>query len=59
MYTARAKEIAESGAHAVIMYEGQSVYIQHVDEQNGTARIFPLQNREQELTVPVSSLTEM
>jgi len=54
----RAKEIAESGVLANIQYNGQRIYIQHVDEQKGTARIYPLDNPENEKEVPVEQLLE-
>lgn len=54
----RAKEIAESGVLANIQYNGQRIYIQHVDEQKGTARIYPLDDPENEKEVPVEQLLE-
>jgi len=54
----RAKEIATSGAIANILYNGQRIYIQNVDEQKGTARIYPLDDPENEKEVPVEHLLE-
>lgn len=54
----RAKEIAESGAIANVLYNGQHIYIQHVDETKGTARIYPLDDPENEKEVPVEQLLE-
>lgn len=54
----RAKEIAESGVLANIQYNGQRIYIQHVDEQKGSARIYPLDDPENEKEVPVEQLLE-
>ena len=34
------------------------IYIQHVDENNGTARIYELDNPQIEQEVPLSSLKE-
>ena len=54
----RASEIAASPVMANVTYEGVPVYIQHVDEQNETARIYPLDQPENELQVPLDSLKE-
>ncbi|MFC4098185.1 small acid-soluble spore protein H [Paenibacillus xanthanilyticus] len=54
----RAKEIQSSPNLANITFNGVPVYIQHVDEQNETARIYPLNDPEQEQTVSIQSLTE-
>jgi small acid-soluble spore protein H (minor) len=58
MNTQRAKEIAASPVMANVTYEGVPIYIQHVDEKNETARIYPLGQPANEQTVPVSSLQE-
>ncbi|UOY92491.1 small acid-soluble spore protein H [Ectobacillus sp. JY-23] len=54
----RAKEIASSAVMANVMYQGTQVYIQHVDEQTETARIYPVNNPQQEQNVPLQGLTE-
>lgn len=54
----RAKEIFDSPVMTNVTYEGVSIYIQHVDEQNGTARIYPLDQPENEQEVPLNSLME-
>ncbi|WP_407269476.1 small acid-soluble spore protein H [Radiobacillus sp. PE A8.2] len=54
----RAKEIVESPVMINVMYEGNPIYIQHVDEQENTARIFPVDEPEQEKSVPLDSLKE-
>jgi len=54
----RAKEIAESPVMARVTFNGVPIYIQHVDEEKETARIFPLDRPEQEMEVPVRSLVE-
>ncbi|MDG5790076.1 small acid-soluble spore protein H [Evansella sp. AB-P1] len=54
----RAKEISQSPDMKDVVCNGQRVYIQHVDEQNETARIYPLEQPEQEQEVNVDSLTE-
>ncbi|RSK28242.1 H-type small acid-soluble spore protein [Bacillus sp. HMF5848] len=54
----RAKQIVEAGEMANVYYNDEEVYIQHIDEQNEMARIFPLQNKDNEQDVPVRNLTE-
>lgn len=54
----RAKEISESPEMKHVTYLDQQIYIQHVDEQNEMARIFPLNEPEHEFDVDVSLLTE-
>ncbi|WP_449539777.1 small acid-soluble spore protein H [Ferdinandcohnia sp. Marseille-Q9671] len=58
MNTQRAQEIASSPDLANVTYNGVQVYIQNVDDKNETARIFPLDNPQQEQDVPLSSLEE-
>jgi small acid-soluble spore protein H (minor) len=54
----RAQEIAASPVMANVTYNGVQIYIQNVDENNETARIYPLSQRNNEQEVPVSSLIE-
>ncbi|MEI4828171.1 small acid-soluble spore protein H [Bacillus sp. FJAT-53711] len=54
----RAQEIATSPVMANVTYNGVQIYIQNVDENNETARIYPLDQPNNEQEVPVSSLTE-
>ncbi|MFS0861202.1 small acid-soluble spore protein H [Fredinandcohnia sp. 179-A 10B2 NHS] len=54
----RAQEIAASPELASVTYNGIQVYIQHVDEQKESARIFPLDEPQNEQEVPVTSLEE-
>jgi small acid-soluble spore protein H (minor) len=54
----RATEIAASSVMANVSYEGVPIYIQHVDENNETARIFPLNQPENEQEVPLNNLVE-
>ncbi|HEY9577882.1 MAG TPA: small acid-soluble spore protein H [Pseudobacillus sp.] len=54
----RAKEIADSPVMMNVTYQGVPVYIQHVDEQNETARIYPLDEPEQEQNVSLNNLEE-
>lgn len=54
----RAKEIVDSGEIANVSFNGQRIYIQHVDEENKTARIYPLDDPEDEKDVPIDQLKE-
>ncbi|TCM92616.1 small acid-soluble spore protein H (minor) [Paenibacillus sp. BK033] len=54
----RAKEIAASPVMEDVRYNGVPIYIQHVDDANETARIYPLSEPEQEMEVPLRSLAE-
>ncbi len=58
MNNQRAQEIADSPTMVDVTYNGTPIYIQHVDEKNETARIYPLDNPENEQSVPLSSLVE-
>lgn len=58
MNAQRAQEISESPVIANVLYNGQKVYIQHVDENKGTARIYPLDDPQKEQEVPLSNLME-
>ncbi|MDR6998928.1 small acid-soluble spore protein H [Neobacillus niacini] len=58
MDTQRAQEIAISATMANVMYDGKKIYIEHVDQQNGTATIHPLDQPNQKQSVSVSSLME-
>lgn len=54
----RAKEIAASPGLEHVLYNGKRIYIQHVDEQKETARIYPLDDPASEQNVAVSQLRE-
>lgn len=54
----RAREISESAVMGNVMYNNTPIYIQHVDEQNGTARIFPIDQPENEQEVSLNELRE-
>jgi small acid-soluble spore protein H (minor) len=58
MNAQRAQEIAASPDMKNVLYEGTSIYIQHVDDETETARIFPLGQPDNEKTVPLNSLIE-
>ncbi|MGG3113214.1 H-type small acid-soluble spore protein [Bacillus velezensis] len=59
MNTQRAKDISESAAMAYVTYEGVPIYIQHVNEDKETARIFPIGNPQFEQEVLLSDLQEL
>ncbi|MFC0472534.1 small acid-soluble spore protein H [Halalkalibacter kiskunsagensis] len=54
----RAQEISSSTTMANVMYNGSPVYIEHVDQQNGTATIHSLDNPNEKQSVSVTSLQE-
>lgn len=54
----RAKEISESPVMKHVTYNGQQIYIQHVNEQTDMARVYPLDDPSHEFDVQVSSLQE-
>jgi small acid-soluble spore protein H (minor) len=58
MNTQRAQEIAASPVMANVTYNGVPIYIEQVDEQNGTAIIHPLNEPNNKQQVSVSSLIE-
>jgi len=58
MNVQRAKEIASSPDVKEVKYNGERVYIQDVDEQNETARIYVLEQPENMQEVQVDNLTE-
>jgi small acid-soluble spore protein H (minor) len=58
MNTQRAQEIVTSPIMTNVTYQGVSVYIQHVDEQNEMARIYPVDQPENEQSVPLKNLIE-
>lgn len=58
MNVQRAQEIAVSPVLANVMYNGVPIYIQHVDASNGTARVYPLDEPENEQEVALGNLIE-
>lgn len=54
----RAQEIAASPIMANVTYNGVPIYIQHVDEKNETATIYPLDEPENEQHVSLNNLKE-
>ncbi|MDR0267028.1 H-type small acid-soluble spore protein [Paenibacillus sp.] len=58
MNVQRAQEIASSPVMAHVLCDGTPVFIQHVNEQSETARIYALNNAEEEREVSLYSLSE-
>jgi small acid-soluble spore protein H (minor) len=56
--TQRAKEIAASPVMADVTFNDVPIYIQHVDEKNETARVYPLNEPENEQNASLNSLIE-
>ena len=54
----RAQEIATSPILANVTYNDVPIYIQNVNENNETARIYPLNDPENEQNVPLTNLIE-
>ncbi|PZX01271.1 small acid-soluble spore protein H (minor) [Psychrobacillus insolitus] len=54
----RAQEIAASPVLADVLCNGVPIYIQHVDESKGTARIYSLDEPENEQEVALADLIE-
>ena len=54
----RAQEIATSPILANVTYNEVPIYIQNVNENNETARIYPLDEPENEQNVPLINLIE-
>ncbi|EJW15230.1 H-type small acid-soluble spore protein [Paenibacillus alvei] len=58
MNAQRARQIANSPKLANVTYNGRQIYIQHVDADSQTARVFPIDAPEEEQNVPLSQLIE-
>ncbi|WP_156290044.1 H-type small acid-soluble spore protein [Oceanobacillus salinisoli] len=58
MDSQRAQEIMESIAMINVKYHGIPVYIQEVNEHEGTATVFPLDEMNHEQTVDLNGLRE-
>ncbi|RLL42718.1 H-type small acid-soluble spore protein [Oceanobacillus piezotolerans] len=54
----RALEIVESPELIRVTYNGKQIYIQHVDENTDKARIYPLDDPQEEFDVNLSQLIE-
>lgn len=55
----RAKQIANSNKLIPVQYNGESVIINHLDEQTGVARVLPIDNLNREYNVEISNLFEL
>lgn len=54
----RAKEIASSPIMANVTYSGTPIYIESVNDSNGTAKIHPLNQPQNSQEVPLTNLME-
>lgn len=54
----RAQEISSSSNMVNVTCNGESVYIEHVDQQKGMATIHPINNPNSKQSVSVDSLQE-
>lgn len=54
----RAEEIASSPVMAYVTYQGERVYIQNVDKERETARVYPLDDPSREMDVHLNDLIE-
>ncbi|OPH54638.1 small, acid-soluble spore protein, H family [Paenibacillus ferrarius] len=59
MNNQRAQEIATSSTMAHVTFNGVPIYIQHVDTNTETARIYPLDQPHDEKEVPLHNLVEV
>ncbi|WP_366924515.1 H-type small acid-soluble spore protein [Metallumcola ferriviriculae] len=58
MDTQRAKEIVTSPIMANVTLDGEAVYIEQVNDQENTARIYPLNQPDKEQEVSLNNLKE-
>ncbi|MGP7819670.1 small acid-soluble spore protein H [Niallia sp. 01092] len=54
----RAQIISSLETMANVTYNGKRIYIEHVDQQNGTATIHPLDDPNTKQSVSIEDLTE-
>lgn len=54
----RAQEISSSPIMANVTCNGKQIYIEHVDQQNGTATFHHLDDPNNKQSVPISNLIE-
>ncbi|MFC0560531.1 small acid-soluble spore protein H [Halalkalibacter alkalisediminis] len=54
----RAQEISSSSNMISVQYNGQPIYIEHVDQGSGQATIHPLDDPTNKQSVSVKELTE-
>ncbi|SHG50540.1 H-type small acid-soluble spore protein [Ornithinibacillus halophilus] len=58
MHRLRAEEIAQSPEMKNVTYQGRQVYIQQVNDQSETARVYPIDEPSNEFDAQLSSLME-
>lgn len=58
MNVGRVKQIVESPKEFTVLYQGVPVWIQNVDENSETARVYMREEPEDEMEVPVTELVE-
>ncbi|MGY4688196.1 H-type small acid-soluble spore protein [Salibacterium sp. K-3] len=58
MNAQRAQEIVSSDEMVNVTYNGDKVYIEHVDQGAGKATVHPLDDLEEKQSVSVNELTE-
>jgi len=58
MDSQRAQEISSSSVMGTVTYNGNQIYIEHVDQQKGIATIHPLDDPNKKETVSVTDLIE-
>ncbi len=58
MHLIRAKQIFESPDDISVHHFGTPVWIQHIDDDTKTARVYPLADTEEEKTVSIAELEE-
>lgn len=58
MNVGRAKQIVESPSEIDVRHQGEAIWIQDLNEAEETARIYPLDNPENEKVVAVRELEE-
>jgi small acid-soluble spore protein H (minor) len=54
----RAQQIVESAKEIEVLYHGDPVWIQNIDEQEQTARVYTADEPDREMDVPVKELRE-
>lgn len=58
MDTKRAKQILDSVNKVDVTFQGEHVWIDHVDEENDVADVHMVHNEQEQRTVPVEELHE-
>ncbi|WP_066175700.1 H-type small acid-soluble spore protein [Bacillus marinisedimentorum] len=58
MYVSRAVEIIDSSSEFLVLYNQVPVWLQSVNEEAETARVYTAANPDKEMEVPVAKLLE-